>query len=40
MSRLLIGCWKPAEPKESRATGILAEMFSAGGWKMTTSMVS
>lgn len=34
--RPLKGCWKLAEPKESRATGRLAEMFSAGGWKIKT----
>lgn len=38
--RPLKGCWKLAEPKESRATGRLAEMFSAGGWKIKTLLAN
>lgn len=38
--RPLKGCWKLAGPKESRATGRLVEMFSAGGWKIKTLLAN
>ena len=48
MSRRLIGCWRLAkreisnlkERNSQQMTGRLAEMFSAGGWKIKTLLAN